>query len=134
MTPDEYQILTERLLEEGVPPGVVARSLELDPELVKATQKNVRVANYGTDDMTDYTEQLLWDALDAARKTLETGSAAEKSRVMGVVLGKQVALSARRTPQAVRNASEEMLERLRQMREGGPVETEMSQFVVRAPE
>ena len=50
--------------------------------------------------MTEYMEQLQWDAVDEARQTIATGSAAEKSRVLGMVLGKQVALSARRTPRS----------------------------------
>ena len=84
--------LVTRLLTNGVPKSVVARSLDLDPDLVGAKLKEVRVNRYGTDDMTEYMEQLQWDAVDDARQIIANGSAAEKTRVLGMVLGKQVLL------------------------------------------
>lgn len=118
--PQEFQNIAFRLLEEGVPPSVISRALDLSPELVKRAQSEVRVKRYGTDDMTEYMEQLQWDAVDEARQTIATGSAAEKSRVLGMVLGKQVALSARRTPESVRQSQDAVLDMLENMRAGKP--------------
>jgi hypothetical protein len=120
MTGEELEELTERLLINGIPKSVVARSLDLDIELVSAKLRDVRVNEYGTDDMTEYMEQLQWDAVDEARKIIATGSAAEKSRMLGMVLGKQVALSARRTPEGVRNSQGALLDLLEDMRTSKP--------------
>lgn len=132
MTAEELESLVERLLSNGVPKSVVARSLDLDPDLVGEKLKSVRVNRYGTDDMTEYMEQLQWDAVDEARRIIETGSATEKSRTLGMVLGKQVALSARRTPESVRNSQGAVLDLLDSMREGGPKKAApRSKFIAR---
>lgn len=133
MTGEELEALVMRGLEEGVPPSVVARMFDLDHELVKRAQSDVRVKRYGTDDMTEYMEQLQWDAVDEARQTIASGSAAEKSRVLGMVLGKQVALSARRTPENVRNSQEAVLDMFDEMKSDKKKKrpTERSRFVAR---
>ena len=118
MTGDELEAIVERCLEEGVPPGVVARVFDLDHDLVKAAQSQVRTKNYGTDDMSEYTEQMHWDAVEEARRIIAHGSAAEKSRMLGMVLGKQVALSARRTPESVRNSQDSLMDVMEEMRSG----------------
>ena len=132
MTGAEMENLVTRLLTNGVPKSVVARSLDLDPDLVGAKLKEVRVNRYGTDDMTEYMEQLQWDAVDDARQIIANGSAAEKTRVLGMVLGKQVALSARRTPEAVRNSQDSVIEMFKEMREGkGKKTPERSRFIAK---
>lgn len=132
MTGEELEIIVGSLLENGVPPSVIARVFDLDHDLVKHAQSQVRVKRYGTDDMTEYMEQLQWDAVDEARQTIATGSAAEKSRVLGMVLGKQVALAARRTPEGVRNSQDALLDALEAMRNEKPAKTqERSRFVAR---
>jgi hypothetical protein len=118
MTGDELESIVMKMLGEGVPAGVVARVFDLDHELIKEAQKTVRVQRYGTDDMTEYMEQLQWDAVDEARRIIESGSAADKSRMLGMVLGKQVALSARRTPESVRNSQNSVIELMESMRGG----------------
>jgi hypothetical protein len=131
VTGEELEVLVTRLLENGVPKSVVARSLELDPELVAAKLKEVRVARYGTDDMTEYMEQLQWDSVDEARAIIANGSAAEKTRVLSQVLGKQVALSARRTPESVRNSQGAVIDLMEAMRTGSAKPTEKSKFIAR---
>jgi hypothetical protein len=133
MTGEELETLVVRLLERGVPHSVVADTFDLDPDLVRTTQKEVRVQRYGTDDMTEYMEQLQWDAVDEARRIIEDGSATEKKQVLGMVLGKQVALAARRTPESVRNSQEAVLGLLQGMRGGKskPKETGPSKFNAR---
>jgi len=118
VTGEELETITERMLEEGVPPGVVARVLDLDDELVKDTQSKVRVKRYGTDDLGDYTEQMQWKMMEVALNTLEHGSTAEKARVMSTVLGKQIAAVAKRSPEAERSQREAVEELFEQMRGG----------------
>lgn len=135
MTGDELEAIVERLLTEGVPVGIVARVFNLDDALVKEASRLVKVKRYGTDDITEYAEQLQWDAIDHARQIIENGSESDKVRFLGGILGKQIALQSRRTPQSAVRAQENVIEMLRQQREGDiqPVE-EQSPFVVRAVE
>jgi hypothetical protein len=133
VTAEELEILVVRLLERGVPHNVVADVLELDPELVRSTQKHVRVERYGTDDLGGYLEQMRWDAIDEARRVIKSGSAAEKKNVLGAVLGKEMAVSARRTPEAVRDSQDAVLGMLEAMRSGKakPKEAGPSKFNAR---
>jgi len=128
----ELELITERLLEEGVPPGVVARVFDLDVDLVREAQKAVRVLRYGTDDLEEYTEQTRWDAMEHARRTIATGSEADKTRFSAAMLGKTMAASARRTPAGVIQNQETILEMMEKMRTGEPAEPrEQSRFVAR---
>ena len=133
MNGEELESLVVRCLERGVPASVVAEVFDLEVDLVKSSLSALRVERYGTDDMTEYMEQLQWDAVDEARRIIEGGSAAEKSRMLGMVLGKQVALSARRTPESVRNSQDAVLGLLESMRAGKkrPRETGPSKFNAR---
>lgn len=120
MTDDQfeefYRNLVERMLEEGVPPGVVGRVLLADDELVKETQKKVRIRKYGTDDLNDYLEQVQWDTLEWAKTTLASGAPAAQARVAATVLGKQMTVAAKRTPQGERDTAEQILQMFADMR------------------
>lgn len=132
----ELELIVESLLVEGVPPGIVARVFTLEPDLVKEIQRNVRVKRYGTDDLTEFTEQLQWDAIDKAREVIFSGSAVDSTRFVSAILGKQIALAARRTPDSQRRATDAVIDLFEKMRTGEAgeevVEEEQSKFVARA--
>ena len=46
MTGEELETIVAAMLGEGVPPSVVARVFDLDHELVKRAQSEVRVKRY----------------------------------------------------------------------------------------
>ena len=121
ITARELEALVERLLSEGVPPGVVSRSLDLDPDVVKSAMKGIRITRYGTDDLSDYTEQMQWRVIEEAMTALSTGSAAEKARVMSTVLGKQMAAASKRAPEGQRDKLAQLEEMFAGMRgDDGP--------------
>lgn len=136
MNATELELIVESLLVEGVPPGIVARVFELEPDLVKDIQRQVRVKRYGTDDLTEFTEQLQWDAIDKAREVIFKGSAVDSTRFVSAILGKQIALAARRTPDSQRRATDAVLKLFEDMRTGepdaDPEEEEQSKFVAKA--
>jgi predicted alpha-1,6-mannanase (GH76 family) len=114
----ELETIVEKMLVEGVPPGVVSRVFDLDLDLVKDEQRKVRIRKYGTEDLNDYMEQMQWDAIETARTTLATGSTAEKSRFVSAILGKQMTAAAKRTPEGEREKRDQVEEMFRKMREG----------------
>lgn len=116
ITARELEALVERMLGEGVPPGVVSRVFDLDADLVKAALKGIRVRKYGTDDLNDYMEQMTWDAIEAARTAIATGSSAEKNRVLATVLGKQMTAAVKRNPEGQRDAAGKIMEMFGHMR------------------
>lgn len=110
--------MVERLLIEGVPPGVIARAFELNVELIKERQSQVRRVKYGTDDLSEYMEQMQWTAVEEALKTMQSGSVAEKTRFVSAILGKQMAVAARRTPESQRKATDSLMDLMQEMRNG----------------
>lgn len=128
-TEDDLVYIVDRLLAEGVPPGVVARVFTLDDALVKERQKLVRVARYGTADLEEYEEQLRWDSLDWARRVLAEGKPADQARVMSMMLGK--GMTGKRVPDSVKSGREALDRQLEAMKSGGATpEKARSQFVV----
>jgi hypothetical protein len=118
ITARELETIVECLLEEGVPPGVVSRVFQLDPELVKTAQGKVRVRRYGTEDLSEYLEQIQWDTLDRVRDIIANGSTTDQVRFAGAILGKQMALTARRTPETQRKMTDQVMTMLEGMRTG----------------
>lgn len=132
ITVAELELIVESLLVEGVPPGIVARVFDLETNLVKDAQRKVRVRRYGTEDLVEFTEQLQWDAVDKARDIIWQGSAVESTKFVAAILGKQIALSARRTPDSQRRATDAVLDLFTQMRNGekpADSEEERSPFI-----
>lgn len=116
ITAKEFEAIVERFLEEGTPPGVVSRALNLEIDLVKDAQKKVRVRKYGTDDLDDYTEQTQWDAVEVFKTVLATGSTSEKARFASIILGKQLSAIGKRKPQSQREQTEQLEDLFREMR------------------
>ena len=130
ITADELELIVEALLIEGVPSGVVARVFGLDTELVKTALLSVRQKTYGTDDLQEYSEQLQWDAIEHARDVIANGAEADKLKFMGLVLGKHMALSSRRTPESTRRAQESLMDILGKQRTGDAAPVPRSKFIV----
>jgi hypothetical protein len=130
VTEQELVSIVNSLLGEGVPPGIVARVFALDEELIKQQLKLVRTEHYGTADMEEYLEQVQWDAIDYARQTLVEGNAADKARVMSMLLSKGMAAAGKRIPDSVKEGRDKLALVAEQMKGGAPtVPRPRSKFV-----
>ena len=113
---DEVAGYIEGLLYEGVPVGVVARVFQMPTEAVKQYRDSLRIAKYGTDDMQDYLTQLEWNAIDiVSRQLAGERVGADQHKAAIAVIGKTVAVNARRTPEKQAEKRDELLDRLREM-------------------
>jgi len=118
------------LLQEGVPHALVARVFDLDPVFVKSYRDQLRVEKYGTDDMQEYLTQLEWDAIDVMNRAVNGKNVpADQVRAASLVIGKTVAVNARRTPEKTAEKRDELLDRMRGMTEdSGPPSEDDSAF------
>jgi hypothetical protein len=98
MTDDEKANLIVALLNEGVPCGPVARALSIDELLVKEIKSDFRVTNYGSAEISEILQDLMFDAAALAREQLFFGNPSTQSRVMGLLLSRQLAQAARLEP------------------------------------
>jgi len=123
------------LLQEGVPHALVARVFDLDPVFVKSYRDQLRVEKYGTDDMQEYLTQLEWDAIDVMNRAVNGKNVpADQVRAASLVIGKTVAVNARRTPEKTAEKRDELLVRMREMTEGsGPPSEDDSAFAEFVP-
>lgn len=112
------EVMVDRLLGEGVPPGVIGRAFELNVELVKERQSLVRKKKYGTDDLSEFIEHLRWAALEGALETVTSGSVSDKKAFLSVILGKEMAVNARRTPESQRKAVDTVMDLMESMKNG----------------
>lgn len=132
MTGEELEAIVGRCLEEGVPPEVISRVFDLDSELVKEAQHHFRVREYDTDDLSGYIEALRWATVKDAFRVLESGSSADRARLHDKILGKEMAVSARRTPESVRNATSVVMDLMEEMKNGRPRDdAPKSKFIAR---
>ncbi len=130
---EALEYLVTRSLEEGVPPSVVARIFEIDVKLVKDVLSEVRVRAYGTDDMAEYLEHVQWGALAEAFDIIRHGSYQDRTRFTAAILGKQLAVAGRRTPEGQRELQSRLEEILDKQRTGrSAAQSRPSEFVVGA--
>lgn len=111
------EFLIVRMLQEGVPPTVTARVLDLDVEMVRVIQSEVRFREYGTDDRSEYLDFLQWKAIEENLRLITEGSGPEKTRALAIVIGKELAQSARRTPESLRKSRDQVAGLMESMRE-----------------
>lgn len=115
---EEYELLVRRALENGVPHNIVAVIFELDPAVTKDLQKEVQVAEYGTEDQDEYLAHLQWKFLKHTGETIDTGSPAEVARLTSAVLGRQIAAAGKRPSSGTTEAREQLMAMLGGMRTG----------------
>ena len=128
ITSAELRVIVERLLSEGVPSTVVARSFDLDTDVVREALSGVRARQYGTDDIAEYVEQMQWDAVARAREVIASGGP-EATRFVSSILGKQMTQVQKRTPEGQRARTEAVLDALARARDGAGSPVEPSRFV-----
>jgi hypothetical protein len=127
----ELEALTESLLLEGVPTEIVARVLDLDVTLIRATRDSVRVREYGTDDLAEYLRQLEWKAVMVCRRSLDGEKITPDAlKTATALIGKTAAVNARRTPEKDSEQREQLLRALSSMTEddGTVAEQDTSEF------
>lgn len=128
LTGDELAYIVDRLIEEGVPAGIIARTFELEEDLVRKQQKLVRIRRYGTADMEEYLEQVQWDLIDKVRESIAGGKVADAARYSAAL--KSMMGTDRRVPDSIRAARDNVLGNFEEMRSAEPQQPkERSRFV-----
>lgn len=130
MAAEILELIVKRLLEAGVPSGVVATVFDLDAEIVATLRRELLVEEYGTADQTEYLTWLQWKTLERVQAIIERGTPAEVSKIATSVFGRKIAASGRQASEGQKEALEKMTATLAAMREGVARTTEPSRFVV----
>ena len=132
--PDETLIdLVHSLLANGVPPTTIAHVLGLPADELKTIQSEIRVRAFGTDELDEAMDFLMWRAYEQANNILRSGTTQEKIRAISMVLSKAVGLAGRRPPETFGNIREELAKLAAASLEGAAADDEPSEFLVSQP-
>jgi len=101
LTDDQLIDVIHRLLTNGVPPSAIAKSFDLDPTGIRDIQSHIRVTRYGTDELTEAMNFLIWDAYDSALTLMHEGTPANKMRMVGLVLSRSISIAGRQSPESM---------------------------------
>lgn len=101
---NEYisQLIT-KLLQLGVPTTIVSTAFTLDISDVKQLQADLRVKQYGSPEIAELLQGLMFIAYERAKHDIIHGSPALKSRMIGLVLSKSLALVGKQAPETFDN-------------------------------
>jgi hypothetical protein len=129
--PDETLIdLVHSLLSNGVTPTTIAHVLGIDADLLRDVQSEIRVRQFGTDELDEAMDFLMWRAYEQANNILRSGTTQEKIRAISMVLSKAVGLAGRRPPETFGNIREELAKLAAASLADGGAEDEPSEFLV----
>lgn len=110
MDPMHLAEVIRRLLRVGVPPTAIANAFDMSPGPIKAMARNVRRAEYGTDEMAEAHTFLAWLAYEELLKLIQSGSPEIRLKAAMQIQSKQMAATARQTPEEVNRARGEFAE------------------------
>jgi orotate phosphoribosyltransferase-like protein len=128
---DDAVDLLHRLLEQGIPSSAIARALHIDHDFVRGLAAEVRSRRYGTSEITEAMDWLMWQAFDVAVDLLHTGSPANRIRAVSMILPRSVTAAAKQDPQAFGQVREALQDLLQQQTEVPLLtEDEPGEFVV----
>jgi hypothetical protein len=128
---DDAVDLLHRLLAQGIPPSAIARALGIDHEFVRGVAAEVRSRRYGTSEITEAMDWLMWQAFDAAVDLLHSGSPANRIRAVSMILPRSVTAAAKQDPQAFGDMRDNLQALLQRQTEVPLIaEVEPGEFVV----
>lgn len=130
MEVDEYQHLITRSLELGVPTHIVSELFQLPMATAKDLQKHIRVGTFGTDDQSEFVENLQWRALQEADRMLRSGSPDQAMKIVTSTFGRQIQAAGNRPSSALEERRQELMDTFARMREAPAVPTAPGRFVL----
>ena len=104
LSDDQRAELVFAFLDQAVPATAIAKALELDPSVVKEAQSSMRSRRYGTDELGEAMNDLMWIALEAAHHEIIFGTPLQRMRFIQMVLGRSVAIAGKQPPEIAEKA------------------------------
>lgn len=87
------------LLQQGVPTNPIAIAFNVDQSLVKDLQSELKIAQYGSAEIAELLQSLMFEAYQEARQQIKTGSPATKTRMIQMVLSRAMVLVGKQSPE-----------------------------------
>lgn len=108
------------LIQLGVPTTIVASAFEIDTLEVKNLQATLRIKQYGSSEIAELLQSLMFEAYEEAVRSIRTGSPAVKSRMISLILSKSLALVGKQAPETFERMRAEMADMFGEMKQDAP--------------
>lgn len=105
---DVFVQIAKRLLENGVQPEAISRSLNIDMTIINSIDFNRKAHVVEIDEVSQETAALVGLAIDEARKILTNGTPAMRLRLITSLLGKAMAQLRNQSPKAMEALREQV--------------------------
>jgi hypothetical protein len=96
--PDWLPSIITRLLEVGVPPSAIAAAFQVEVEPVKEMQMQLRTAKYGTSELAEAMQSLMWKAYEDTLVLLAQAPPARRLQMNMSLLSKAQSLVGSQAP------------------------------------
>lgn len=118
LTEQDYVDLTLSLTANGVPPTAIANSLDLPIDLVKELISDVRIGQYGSDEISEVVMLLMWEAFEQTLEILRHGRPADRLAMTKGIMGRAMAVTSKQEPETITKMREVMMGLVGGVREG----------------
>jgi hypothetical protein len=99
--PDWLETICISLLEVGVPPTAIGKAFQIDPQALKELQAEINVVKYGTAEISEAINFLMWRAYEDAHAVLDSAPSAQRQRFIMTLLARQSAIVGKESPQSI---------------------------------
>lgn len=109
---DRSDLLTDAiitLLENGVPTGPISKAFNITQTAIKAIQSELRIKHYGSSEIAELLQNLMFEAYQQARHQMRFGSPSSKQNMIRMVLSRAMALVGKQSPEEFERLRKEMV-------------------------
>jgi hypothetical protein len=96
------------LLEVGVPPTAIARAFRIDQFAIKERQSQLHISQYGTAEISEAMNFLMWRAYQDALSILDSAPSATRTRFITTLLSRQSIILGKESPQSLERMRDEL--------------------------
>ena len=100
-SPDWLEHIIDSLLEVGVPPTAIGKAFHIDPYVIKEQQADRLIQKYGTAEISEAMNYLMWQAYQDALTILESAPSATRTRFIITLLSRQSVILGKESPQSL---------------------------------
>ncbi len=99
--PDWLEQIIRRLLEVGVPPTAIGKAFQVDEQSIKELEATLHIEKYGTPEISEAMNFLMWRAYEDALSILTSAPSATRTRFITTLLSRQSIILGKESPQSL---------------------------------
>ena len=100
-SPEWLETIIIALLEVGIPPTAIGKAFRIDPQAIKELQAELNISKYGTAEISEAINFLMWRAYEDALSILDSAPSAQRQRFITTLLSRQSAIVGKESPQSI---------------------------------